>query len=108
MCKWILGCICLFFFACQSDNEAIVSVKVAERVSLFEKNKRKECREKLLEKAEQIVHSLLLTDAQSSLYDSLSRNRPNRPYQPAPIPPIDSLRVQPIFNTPVAASGTGG
>lgn len=108
MRKWILGFFCLVFLACQSDKEAIVQAKVAERVSIFEKNKRNECRETLLEKAERIVDSLLLTDAQLSLLDSLSRNRPNRPYQPAPIPPIDSLQVQPIFSTPQTASSTGG
>jgi len=108
MSRWILGCFCLLFLACQSDKEAIVLAKVAERVSVFEKSKRNECREILLEQAERVVDSLLLTDAQLSLLDSLSRNRPNRPYQPAPILPIDSLSVQPIFGSPRAASGTGG
>ena len=83
--------------ACGPDKEAIVREKVAERVSDFVLKKRTECREALLTEAEKTVDSLLLTEAQNDLNDSLARLRPGRPFQPAPVPPIDSLQVKPIF-----------
>jgi hypothetical protein len=41
------------------------------------------------------------------LNDSLGRLRPGRPFQPAAVPPIDSLSVQPIFKSSKPASGSG-
>jgi hypothetical protein len=98
--------ICLFFHlalsSCNRDKEAIVQEKVAERVEVFVRKKREDCREALMQQAERTVDSLLLAEAQSALSDSLARSRPGRPFQPAPVPPIDSLKVQPIFSdTPV-------
>ncbi|MDO8969109.1 MAG: hypothetical protein Q7U74_00380 [Saprospiraceae bacterium] len=104
----LLGGFCLLFLACNGDQESIVQEKVAERVSAFKRKKNLECQETLLQTAEQIVDSLLLTDAQSALNDSLTRLRPGRPFLPPAIPPIDSLKVAPIFEGGRPASQTGG
>jgi hypothetical protein len=105
----LLGALALLIcFACGRDKEEIVREKVAERVDQFTKKKNEECREALLQLAEKTVDSLLLTEAQRALQDSLARTRPGRPFQPPPVPPIDSLRIQPIFNGVQAASPTGG
>lgn len=95
-------------WSCGPDKEIIIKEKVAERVNDFVRKKKEECRESLLQSAEHIVDSLLLSDAQASLLDSLTRLRPGRPFQPAPVPPIDSLTVQPIFPNVRPASSTGG
>lgn len=100
-------CLCLMLLGCGGDKESIVQEKVAERVTAFKEKKRAECRESLLLKAEKTVDSLLLTEAQQALNDSLSRLRPGRPFQPAPVPPIDSLSVKPIFEGIRPASPTG-
>lgn len=94
--------------SCGRDTESIVQEKVAERVEAFVRKKREECRESLMQVAEKTVDSLLLTDAQASLNDSLARLRPGRPFQPAAVPPIDSLSVQPIFKNSKPASSSGG
>lgn len=94
--------------ACRQDREQIVQEKVAERVAAFTKKKSEECREALLETAEEQVDSLLLMEAQNALNDSLARARPGRPFQPPAVPPIDSLKIQPIFNGIEPASSTGG
>ncbi len=96
------------FSSCDRDVEVIVQEKVAERVDLFVRKKREECRDALMQQAEKTVDSLLLAEAQSALNDSLARLRPGRPFQPAPVPPIDSLNVQPIFPDKPAASDSGG
>lgn len=81
--------------------------KVQERVEAFRKKRTEACRESLLQEAERTVDSLLLTAAQQELNDSLTRLRPGRPFQPAAIPPIDSLGISPIFPSPKPASSTG-
>lgn len=82
--------------ACESDNEAIIDEKVTENLSAFREKKNAECRFDLLAEAEKIVDSLLLAEAKMGLSDSLAR-RPLKPEKPAPLPPIDSLPVLPIF-----------
>lgn len=94
--------------SCGGDKEAIVQEKVAERVTAFKAKKSAECLESLLETAERKVDSLLLAEAQNALNDSLSRLRPWRPFQPAPIQPIDSLTVKPIFDGNMPDSERGG
>lgn len=104
----LLLCFCPLFLSCNRDKESIVQEKVAERVSAFIEKELAECRESLLQTAEKTVDSLLLLEAQNALNDSLARLRPGRPFQPAAIPPIDSLTVQPILNGIQPASKTGG
>lgn len=106
-----LAIVCFFVLhltACFEDTEAIVQQKVSERVTVFKAKKSIECRAALLERAERVVDSLLLTEAQNSLNDSLARRRPGRPYQPPAIPPIDSFTVKPIFDQFRPASQNGG
>ena len=104
-----IGCLNLVLLAaCFGDTEAIVQQKVSERVTVFKAKKSIECRAALLERAERVVDSLLLTEAQNSLNDSLARRRPWRPYQPPAIPPIDSFTVKPIFDQFRPASQNGG
>lgn len=90
--------------SCNRDNQAVIGQKVAEKVQAFRDKKNRECRASLLAEAEQIADSLLLAEAKMQLEDSLVRFRPTRPVKPAPVPPIDSLSVQPIFKQ---ASSTG-
>jgi len=106
--QWAFSIFCLLILSCNQDKEAIVQAKVAERVNAFKSKKSLECRETLLEKAERTVDSLLLTEAQNALNDSLARMRPGRPFQPPAVLPIDSLKVSPIFDGFGPASRTGG
>lgn len=103
-----LGLCLLLLVSCNQDTDALVQEKVAERVMTFKAKKSMECRESLLQLAERKVDSLLLTEAQMALNDSLTKLRPGRPFQPANIPPIDSLAVTPIFKGIKPASQTGG
>ncbi len=106
---WPIGCLCFLLQAsCGGDQEMIVQEKVAERVLIFKAKKSAECLEALLQSAEHTVDSLLLTEAQNALNDSLARLRPGRPFQPAAILPLDSLTVKPIFEGIRSASRTGG
>ncbi len=107
--KGSIGCLCFLLLAsCGDDKETIVQEKVAERVTAFKVKKSAECLESLLQTAERRVDSLLLTEAQDALNDSLARLRPWRPFQPAPIQPIDSLTVKPIFDGIKPSSKKGG
>ncbi|HRI58508.1 MAG TPA: hypothetical protein PK228_02260 [Saprospiraceae bacterium] len=90
--------------ACGSDKEVIINQKVSERVKAFREKKNVECQFSLLAEAEQIVDSLLLAEAKMELSDSITL-RPVKPAKPAPLPPIDSLPVRPIFEP---ASSTRG
>ncbi len=90
--------------ACGSDKEVIINQKVKERVNAFRVKKNTECQFLLLAEAEQIVDSLLLAEAKMELNDSLTL-RPVKPVKPAPLPPIDSLPVQPIFEQASSTSG---
>lgn len=91
--------------SCGHDKEKIIREKVKERVTTFREKKKVECRDALLVEAEKIVDSLLLAEAKMELSDSLVRMRPARPMRPAPLAPIDSLPVRPIFDP---ASSTRG
>lgn len=91
--------------ACGPDKEMIISNKVSEKISSFRKKQANECTSILLAEAEKIVDSLLLVQAKQELSDSLLMARPPKPPKPAPIPAIDSLAVQPIFQQ---ASSTQG
>ena len=91
--------------ACGPDKEAIILEKVSEREAAFRQKKLAECRTLLLAEAEQTVDSLLLLEAISDLSDSLARLRPGKPAKPAPVLPIDSLTVKPLFEP---ASSTRG
>ena len=84
-------------FGCGPDEKTIIQQKVDVRIAEFVKKKKEECRKGLLEEAETVVDSLLLTEAQLQLRDSLNRARPFKPIEPPPVPPIDSLEVKPIF-----------
>ena len=100
--------VCLILFAltaCGPDKEAIINEKVLERVHAFRQKKNAECSNTLLAEAEKIVDSVLLAEAKMELGDSLASLRPARPPKPAPLSPIDSLTVQPIFEP---ASSTRG
>jgi len=82
---------------CGPDKQSVIQQKVNSRIAEFVKKKKDECRKGLLEEAETIVDSLLSTEAQQQLRDSLNRARPFKPVEPPPVPPIDSLEVNPIF-----------
>jgi hypothetical protein len=101
----ILFSVFIVLNACGPDKDAIINQKVADKVKAFRDKKSIECRNMLLSEAERIVDSLLLAEAKMELGDSLARLRPAKPLRPAPVPPIDSLSVEPIFK---AASSTGG
>jgi len=95
------------WLSCGDDKAEIIRQKVAERVYDFHQKKSVECREILLREAEHIVDSLLLHEATDAMSDSLGRLRPFRPVQPPPIPPIDSLRVHPLFDLLPLVRDTG-
>lgn len=88
---------CTGIWACGPDRATLIGQKVSERVEAFRAKKKGECTAALLQRAEHLADSLLLAEAEAALNDSLSRTRPNRPAKPLPLPPIDSLKVQPIF-----------
>jgi hypothetical protein len=86
--------------ACQPDKSAIIQQKIAARVTEFSKKERAKCRESLLSRANELVDSMLLAEAQQQLRDSLGRARPSKPIQPPDVPPIDSAEIKPIFEQP--------
>jgi hypothetical protein len=95
---FFLFCITVFLStSCGPKKDEIIRTQVAQRVQEFVHQKEAECRMSLYQDAEDIVDSLLLAEATGELSDSLARLRPTRPAQPAEVPPIDSLRIQPIF-----------
>ena len=96
-CVWLLLLYCYSLLGCGEDKKVVIAEKVNERVEDFKKKKKAECRQSLLSKAEKIVDSLLLAEAQQSLQDSLGRLRPFRPLQPPAVLPIDSSAVAPLF-----------
>lgn len=99
--QWLLALLCCCcLLGCVEDKQKIIAEKVAERVNDFSEKKKATCRQNLLEKAERMVDSLLLAEAQQTLQDSLSRRRPFKPNQPPSIPAIDSLTVKPLFDGP--------
>ncbi len=87
----------LALVSCRQNQDRVIQQKVAARVEDFVKKERSDCQKELLTKANKIVDSLLLAEAQQQLRDSLNRQRPFRPEQPPNVPPIDSLEVKPIF-----------
>ncbi|MCC7505533.1 MAG: hypothetical protein IT259_09535 [Saprospiraceae bacterium] len=89
--SWLLSA------ACGRDTDKLVQAKVAERVNEYSAKRIAECERNLLARAEKIADSLLIQEAIDDLNDSLARSRPGRPDRPAPIPPIDSTPVKPIF-----------
>ncbi len=93
---WLFfGCTML---GCDENKQKIIDEKVSERLESFKKKKLEECWQHLYAKAEKQVDSLLLSEAQFALQDSLARLRPFRPTQPPAVPAIDSAVVQPLFN----------
>jgi hypothetical protein len=83
--------------ACRPDKTPEIQRKAQQRIEDFRKKHEAELRSSLLQRASTIADSILLAEAQAQVRDSLSRSKPFRPNQPAPIPPIDSLAVKPIF-----------
>jgi hypothetical protein len=96
---WALFAVCTFFStSCSKDPSEIIEARVAERVNDFRQKELEKCRIALLEEANQTADSLMLKEAQAELNDSLLNRRPGKPYKPAPIDPIDSSAVRPIFD----------
>ena len=87
----------LFLFACGPGKEEIIRSEVEKSLTEFEARELRDCREALRREAEQIVDSLLLTEAQAAIRDSLNTKLPFRPETPPPIPPVDSSKVEPLF-----------
>ncbi len=86
--------------SCGPERSEIIQREVSSRVAEFRKKKALDCQNALLSEAERMVDSLLLSEAKAALADSLLRGRPTKPLKPAPIPPIDSAVVKPIFTAP--------
>ncbi len=82
---------------CKKDNSRIINARVEERVNVVRVKKMEECRAQLYAEANKVVDSLMLAEAQAGLNDSLLNRRPGKPYKPAPIPPVDTLPVKPLF-----------
>lgn len=93
----ILLSILLSVSACGPSQEKIVQEQVSQKVAEFRKKYTAECQARFLAEAERLVDSSLLAEAKAGLMDSLSLHKPGKPVQPAPIPPIDSATVKPIF-----------
>lgn len=89
--------ICVCAGACGPDRSEVIQREVGLRVAEFRKKKAHDCQNALLNEAERLVDSLLLSEAKAALADSLLRGRPVKPLKPAPIPPVDSAMVKPIF-----------
>ena len=87
----------LAIWACETDKSKVVAEQVSERVQAYSTKRLQECRQNLFLKAEHMVDSLLLAEAQGELQDSLRRLRPFRPTEPPPVPAIDSLKVAPLY-----------
>jgi hypothetical protein len=85
------------FVNCKADKQKIIGEKVAERVESFRAKRMAECAESLLSDASRIADSLILEQAKAELTDSI-HVPPIKPPRPAPLLPIDTLDVAPIFH----------
>jgi hypothetical protein len=85
------------FADCGTDKQKIIGEKVAERVESFRAKRMAECKESLLRDASRIADSLILEQAKAELTDSI-HVPPIKPPRPAPLLPIDTLEVAPIFH----------
>lgn len=101
----LVSALILVMEGCAEDRQKLISEKVEQRVTEFREKKKLECRQRLFRKAETIVDSLLLAEAQEALQDSLGKSRPFRPEQPPAVLPIDSLSVSPLFKDTPAHRG---
>lgn len=98
MKKAIYTLISLFLWSgCAPDQEAKIQEKVAEKVNDFIVKEEARCHTELLARAEKIVDSILLAEAQLQIRDSLLQGKPYAPAQPPAVPPLDTLEVKPIF-----------
>ena len=99
---WVVAgvALCVHIASCGPERSEIIQREVSSRVAEFRKKKALDCQNALLSEAERMVDSLLLSEAKAALADSLLRGRPTKPLKPAPIPPIDSAVVKPIFTAP--------
>ena len=86
----------LLAWQCGADKSALIRQEVETRTAAFVNRELAICRAQLLEDAGRMADSVLLSNAQAALRDSLS-NRPNRPLPPAPLEPLDSLPVEPLY-----------
>lgn len=91
------GALFLLLESCTGNRDKLITETVQQRVTEFREKKKQECRKQLLRKAEIMVDSLLLAEAQAALQDSLARSRPFRPEQPPTVLPVDSFPVSPVF-----------
>lgn len=82
---------------CAQGQDNLIRQLVEEKVRAFRERELAACRQRLLEDAERLADSLLLEEARADVLDSLNRTRPLRPPPPAPLDPIDSATVHPIF-----------
>lgn len=90
-------CAALLSTGCKKDKSRTINARVEERVSAVRVKKIEECRNALYSEANKVVDSLMLAEAQAGLNDSLLNRRPGKPNKPAPIEPVDTLSVGPIF-----------
>jgi hypothetical protein len=90
-------CAIVLSTGCKKDNNRTINARVEERVHAVRVKKMEECRLELFAEANKLVDSLMLAEARAGLNDSLLNRRPGKPYKPAPIAPVDSSPVGPIF-----------
>jgi hypothetical protein len=84
----------------------LIRQKVDEKVDIFIRVHRKECQERVLEKASAIVDSMLIERVRSSRDTINKPPKPLKPEKPDPLSPMDSMDIHPLFNGDTPRSDT--
>lgn len=81
----------------QGDRKAMIREEVERRLTDFQKNKLKTCREELIKSATLEVDSLLIERARLNKNSLEKPTIPEKPSAPEILSPLDSSPVQPIL-----------
>jgi len=85
--------------------EEMIQAKVAERVGEFRNNRLKRCNDKVMNRANEIVDSLLVDQARRVTIDTMIKPpKPTKPEKPVLDPINDSLDIEPILPISVDTS----
>lgn len=78
-------------------KEEVIQEKVTERLARWERSWRRNCTDKALERAAEIVDSTILARARANRDTSVRSLIPPRPEKPVLVIPIDTVPVKPFL-----------
>jgi len=103
--KFFLVFFLLYFSSCVTQKEETeveflqrINQKVEEQLADRKKFRLNECQSEALDRAEQLVDSLLLFEAKQTETDSILKpDKPIKPNSPSLLTPNDSNEIKPLF-----------